>query len=182
MWTVEKENSCVSSLGYWIHALWLVRAEQFTCHFFCELRFCISNVELQHRCTRGHYRGFFIYAHYRSAQTSFIGTWGGGSDKMMYRIRFQGCWIRLVQAQIKPWVYKAEVWHHLPFALLLLEYSPSGCRFLSGWGRFVKLGAVLTLRSLRFHVRTKVQTEKPVKSKMFNIYIYFIVLQLFSFL
>ncbi len=63
-----------------------------------------------------------------------------GSNKIMYRIRFQGCWIRLVQAQIKPWVYKAEVWRHLPFALLLLECSPNGCRFLSGWGRFVKLG------------------------------------------
>ncbi len=69
--------------------------------FLCT-QVCISNVELKHRCKRGHYRGFFIYAHYRSAQSSFIGAWGGGSNKMMYRIRFQGCWIRLVQAQIKP--------------------------------------------------------------------------------
>ncbi len=53
-------------------------------------------------CKGGHYRGFFVYAHYRSAQMTLIGTWGGGSNKMRCRIR-----IRLVPAQIKPSV---QVW------------------------------------------------------------------------
>ncbi len=44
-----------------------------------------------------------VYVHYRSAQTSFIGAWGGGSDKMRCRIGFRRFRIRLVPAQIKPW-------------------------------------------------------------------------------
>jgi len=54
-----------------IRALCLVRAEQFTCCVFCVFRFFISNVDGQ-QGKGGHYKGFFIYAHYRSAQTSFI--------------------------------------------------------------------------------------------------------------
>ncbi len=44
-----------------------------------------------------------VYPHYRSPQMSFIGTWGGGSDKMRSRIGFWRCQIqiRLIPAQIK---------------------------------------------------------------------------------
>ncbi len=63
-------------------------------------------------CSKGgDYRGCFIYAHYRSVQTSFTGAWGGGSNKMRCQIGFQRCriQIRLVPSQIKPWVVVSDL-------------------------------------------------------------------------
>ncbi len=66
---LRKKTQCI---GYWIRALCLVRASKFTCRFFCTLRFFISNVDVQASAVI--IEDFFIYAHYRSAQTSFIGV------------------------------------------------------------------------------------------------------------
>ncbi len=98
-------------VGYWsVHyVLWEQNSSQvasFACSgFLFQMWMC---------CKGGHYRGFFVYAHYRSAQTSFIGAWGGGSNKMRCQIGFRRCRIRirLVPAQIKPCLY---VYHIKPF-------------------------------------------------------------------
>ncbi len=84
-------------VGYWSIVFW----EQSSSHvasFACSG----SLFQMWMYCKGGHYRGFFLHAHYRSAQTFFLGTWGGGSNKMRCRIGFRRCRIGLFWHKLSP--------------------------------------------------------------------------------
>ncbi len=73
---------CQPCVGYWsVHYVLWEQSSSHVASFACSG----SLFQMWMCCKGGHYRGFFVYAHYRSAQTSFIGAWGGGSNKMRCR-------------------------------------------------------------------------------------------------
>ncbi len=93
-----------------IHALYLVRAEQNSSHVASFA--CSGSLFQMWMCSKsGHYRGFFIYAHYRSTQTSFIGAWGGDPTKWGGWSDFGGAGSGLFWHKFKPWSYiQMKVW------------------------------------------------------------------------
>ncbi len=71
--------TCQPCVGYWsVHYVLWEQSSSHVASFACSG----SLFQMWMCCKGGHYRGFFVYAHYRSAQMSFIGAWGGGSNKM----------------------------------------------------------------------------------------------------
>ncbi len=88
-WVLLRLRPCVD---YWsVHYVLWEQSSSHVTSFVCSG----SLFQMWMCCKGGHYRGFLIYAHYRSAQTSFIGAWGGGSNKIRCRIGFRRCQIRI---------------------------------------------------------------------------------------
>ncbi len=93
-------------------------------------------------CKHSHYRGIFIYSNHRSAQTSFIDAWGGGSNSIythslatlldtpcLYRV---GPTFSFRTALILHGIDSTRYWKHSSEILVHIDMiaSSSCCRFV----------------------------------------------------